>query len=89
MWRNMGITRDAAGLADAARQVDRWCRYVLPHVFDDPAGWAIQNMLTTARLMIEAAAERAESRGVHYRSDHPETDPAWARHIPLRAAEAV
>ena len=85
MWRNMGITRDAAGLADAARQVDRWCRYVLPHVFADPAGWAIQNMLTTARLMIAAAAERTESRGVHSRSDYPQADPSWARHITLRA----
>ncbi|AMV37619.1 L-aspartate oxidase [Planctomyces sp. SH-PL62] len=85
MWRRMGITRDAAGLAEAAQQVDRWCRYVLPHVFDDPAGWAVQNMLTTARLMIAAAAERTESRGVHFRSDFPVTDPSWRRHIPVRA----
>ncbi|WP_165248542.1 L-aspartate oxidase [Paludisphaera soli] len=89
MWRRMGITRDASGLAEAAQQVDRWCRYVLPHVFDDPAGWAVQNMLTTARLMIAAAAERTESRGVHYRSDFPATDPAWLRHIPQRAAESL
>jgi len=85
MWRRMGITRDAAGLADAAHQVDRWCRYVLPHVFDDPGGWSIQNMLTTARLMIAAAAERTESRGVHYRSDYPNADPAWRRHIAIQA----
>lgn len=84
MWRRMGITRDAAGLAEAAHQVDRWCRYVLPHVFDNPEGWSVQNMLTTARLMIAAAAQRAESRGVHYRADFPETDPAWQRHITLK-----
>jgi len=89
MWRRMGITRDAEGLAEAGHQVDRWCRYVLTHVFDDPAGWAVQNMLTTARLMIAAAAERAESRGVHYRSDFPATDPAWRRHIPLRAGRPL
>ncbi len=40
-------------------------------------------MLTVARLMIAAAAEREESRGVHTRSDFPATDPAWARHIPF------
>lgn len=85
MWRRMGITRDAAGLAEATLQVDRWCRYVLPHVFDNPEGWSVQNMLTTARLMIAAAAQRAESRGVHYRADFPETDPAWQRHITLKA----
>ena len=63
MWRSVGITRDAKGLADAADQVERWCRYVLGQVFEDPAGWTLQNMLTVARLMIAAAAERRESRG--------------------------
>ncbi|GIW87013.1 MAG: L-aspartate oxidase [Isosphaeraceae bacterium] len=88
MWRRVGITRDAAGLADSARQVDYWCGYVLPHTFDNPEGWILQNMLTVARLMIAAAAQRTESRGVHWRSDYPETDPAWARHIAFRAAES-
>lgn len=87
MWRRMGITRDVEGLAEAALQVDRWCRYVLPHVFDGPAGWSVQNMLTTARLMIAAAAQRAESRGVHYRADFPETDSAWRQHITLKAPD--
>ena len=83
MWRNVGITRDAKGLAEAAEQVDRWCRYVLPTGFDDPPGWTLQNMLTVARLMIAAASAREESRGVHTRSDFPATDPAWAHHVPL------
>src|SRR5262249_6647710 len=55
MWRRAGITRDARGLAEAAEQVDFWCGYVLGQVFDDPAGWTLQNMLTVARLMIAAA----------------------------------
>jgi L-aspartate oxidase len=84
MWRNVGITRDAKGLAEAADQVDFWCRYALGQVFDDPAGWTLQNMLVVARLMIAAAAAREESRGVHTRLDFPETDPAWAHHITMR-----
>jgi L-aspartate oxidase len=84
MWRQMGITRDGPGLEQAAVQVDHWCRYVLPQVFDDPTGWAIQNMLITARLMIAAAIERTESRGVHSRSDYPAADPAWLRHITMK-----
>jgi L-aspartate oxidase len=84
MWRRMGITRDAAGLEDAAAQVDHWCRYILPLGFDDPAGWAMQNMLITARLMIAAASERKESRGVHSRSDFPVADPSLNHHITLR-----
>ena len=85
MWRNVGINRDATGLTEAAEQVDFWCRYVLGHVFDDPDGWVMQNMLTVARLMIAAALEREESRGVHTRRDFPNPDPAWARHITLRS----
>ena len=38
MWRRVGITRDAEGLAEAAHQVDYWCGYVLPHLFDEPDG---------------------------------------------------
>ncbi len=87
MWRRAGITRDAAGLAEASEQVDFWCRYVLDQTFDDPAGWTLQNMLIVARLMIAAAREREESRGVHTRKDFPETDPSWSRHIAWRAAE--
>ena len=83
MWRYMGITRDAAGLRDAAIQVDRWARYILPLEFHDPSGWTIQNMLIVARLMIEAATKRQESRGVHFRRDFPETDPELNYHITL------
>jgi L-aspartate oxidase len=83
MWRSVGINREAGKLAEAAEQVDFWCRYVLGHVFSDPAGWTLQNMLTVARLMIAAANARQESRGVHTRLDFPQTDPAWAHHITL------
>lgn len=81
MTRRVGTTRSAAGLAEAARQVDFWCGYVLPQVFHEPEGWTLQNMLTIARLMINAARQREESRGVHTRTDFPNTDPAWCKHI--------
>jgi L-aspartate oxidase len=84
MWRSVGISRDGVKLAEAAQQVDFWCRYVLDQVFLDPAGWTMQNMLTVARLMIAAAIAREESRGVHSRRDFPGTEPAWAHHITIR-----
>jgi L-aspartate oxidase len=81
MWRRMGITRDAAGLKEAADQVDRWARYIAPLEFADPTGWTMQNMLIVARLMITSALEREESRGVHFRRDFPQPNPAWNHHI--------
>jgi L-aspartate oxidase len=81
MWRLMGITRDATGLKDAADQVDRWARYILPLEFDDTPGWTMQNMLIVARLMIAAASQREESRGVHFRRDHPQPNLTMNTHI--------
>ena len=90
LWRRMGITRNAEGLAEAAERVDRWSRYILPLEFTDPAGWTLQNMLLAARLMIAAATERRESRGVHYRRDFPAPDPAFQdRHITTAEPSAV
>ena len=76
MWRRVGITRDEAGLKEAADRVEQWGRYILPLEFDDPSGWTMQNMLLVARLMITAASQRGESRGVHYRRDFPWHGPA-------------
>ncbi len=43
-------------------------------------------MLLVARLMIAAASERRESRGVHYRRDFPRPEPGLLRHIALDGA---
>jgi L-aspartate oxidase len=38
----------------------------------------LRNMILTARLITAAALMRKESRGGHYRTDYPATDPAFA-----------
>jgi len=82
MVRKMGIVRDRAGLEEAQRDVAFWCRYVLAREFSTREGWELQNLLTIARLMIDSALQRAESRGVHFRSDCPERDDEhWRRHL--------
>jgi L-aspartate oxidase len=88
MWRDVGVRRDAEGLADAADNINHWCRYVLSRQFSNPIGWELQNMLCVARLMIEAALLRQESRGAHCRTDFPETDDErWNRHLTFRREE--
>jgi L-aspartate oxidase len=82
MVRHMGISRDEAGLREAERSVAFWCRYALRREFHTRAGWELQNLLTVARLMIWSAQQRTESRGVHFRSDHPARgDAHWLRHL--------
>ena len=84
MWRHVGVERSGGSLAEALDTVEGWCRYVLPRQFADPEGWQLQNMLEVARLMIRAALERRETRGVHVRGDFPRTSDAWRAHIGWR-----
>lgn len=78
-WRNMAIERDAAGLAHAIERIQFWAGYVLPEVFAGPRGWELQNLLTVAGLMAQAALGRKESRGAHHRLDHPEPDDRFKK----------
>jgi len=87
MWRNAGIVRAGARLAETREIICFWGSYVLDKEFFDPAGWEVQNMLTVALLVAECAYRRTETRGVHCREDFPDTDPAWQRHQTLRRTD--
>jgi len=84
MWRNVGISRNEHDLETARQQLDFWANYVCRRDLVDPAGWELQNMMLVARSMAAAALERRESRGVHARSDYPETLESQRRHICIR-----
>jgi L-aspartate oxidase len=84
MWRNVGIIRKAQPLTEAQEIIKFWQRYVMDKIFDGPAGWECQNMLTVCLLMARAAEMRQESRGVHFRSDFPNTDDEhFKKHIEI------
>lgn len=81
MWREVGVERQADGIERAIQAIDFWKRYILPCVFESPAGWELQNMLEVSGLLAGAALARQESRGTHHRVDFPETDDVkWKRH---------
>ena len=89
MWRQCGVRRSQQGLGEALEAVDQWRRYVLARQFDSLEGWELQNMLTLARVMIQAAQLREESRGVHLRTDFPRLDDAhWNKHLWFERSEA-
>lgn len=85
MWRNVGIERCGPRLDETCEIIGFWGQYVMDKLFDELQGWEIQNMLTLARLVAVGARERTESRGTHYRTDFPNTDPGeQGRHLTLQ-----
>ena len=40
-----------------------------------------RELLTVAEAVLRTALERTESRGAHYRTDYPETDPEWRANL--------
>jgi len=84
MWRNVGITRKLKPLTETQEIIKFWQRYVMDKIFDSPQGWECQNMLTVCLLMARCAEMRQESRGVHFRSDFPNTDDDnFKKHIEI------
>lgn len=74
------MLRSADSLAEAAAALDR--------VRTDPAGkppepgvesWEATNLHLVARVLVAAARRRTETRGCHWREDHPERDDARLR----------
>jgi L-aspartate oxidase len=89
MWRAAGVRRNGPQLAAAAETIRRWCGYALHRQLTNPDGWELQNMLTVASLVVGAALNRQESRGVHLRTDFPQPDDAhWRRHLTIARTNA-
>jgi len=80
MWRHVGIVREGERLEEVSEMFAFWGRYTMDKIFDERPGWEVQNLLTVGALMTRAAQWRAESRGTHYRSDHPEPVEAYRVH---------
>jgi L-aspartate oxidase len=80
MWRQMGIMRTATQIEDALVKIRLWSRAVSELGAAEPATWELLNLLTVAHLAALGALARTESRGVHYRSDHPAPQASWQAH---------
>jgi L-aspartate oxidase len=80
MSRDVGVLRDASGLAAAADG--------LAALADKDGGtpgteaWETTNLLTVASALVQAAMLRQETRGAHWRDDFPDRDDArWRGHL--------
>jgi L-aspartate oxidase len=70
MTSHVGVIRESDLLAEAVRS--------FAAIERDTGNIALRNMATTALLVAASAWARHESRGAHYRIDHPTENPALA-----------
>ncbi|MCP9961625.1 L-aspartate oxidase [Streptomyces somaliensis] len=90
MTLGAGVLRSAAGLAEAAERLDAVDDGAFAGDGRGAAGpgvesWETTNLLCVARALVAAARSREETRGCHWREDHPDRDDAaWRRHLVVR-----
>lgn len=85
MDRHMSVLRQEAGMHDVLDFLDRL----------EPGSSLTDDTLTTTNLCTVAwaattsALARTESRGCHRRSDHPDRDARWQRHLDVCASSGM
>jgi aspartate oxidase len=82
MWERVGLVRTGAGLGEALGHLTALAER------DAKASTPLGNLVLVARLVATAALARTDSRGAHYRADHPLADPAGRCRILLTPDEA-
>jgi L-aspartate oxidase len=80
MTSHVGVIRDGERLAEAVRS--------FAAIERDTGNSALRNMATTALLVATSAWARRESRGAHYRIDHPTDKTALAHRTMTTLAAA-
>jgi L-aspartate oxidase len=102
MTDRVGVVRSGSGLAEAVAELDCLAAELgaigvagdlgdpglsADHVDPGPAAFEAANLVQLGRAVAELAARREESRGGHWRSDHPAPVEAWrVRQTLTRAA---
>ncbi len=86
MWERVGIIRSGETLQTAAETLAAWEKGLTNAT--DRSTYELNNLVLAGRLMTEAALARKESRGAHFRTDHPKPSRRWLRHMVFRRQSA-
>ncbi|WP_239092129.1 L-aspartate oxidase [Streptomyces sp. SID14478] len=89
MSAGAGVIRSADSLTEAAAQLGRIHAEAANSLAENGKTaepgvdtWEATNLLCVARALVAAARRREETRGCHWREDHPDRDDTdWRRHI--------
>ncbi|XDZ69074.1 FAD-dependent oxidoreductase [Alphaproteobacteria bacterium LSUCC0226] len=76
---NLGIIRSEQSLTEGQKQLSNLWLEIKDFDEQNRDVFELKQMVRLASLMTKAASQRAESRGVQFRSDFDKLDNAWAR----------
>jgi succinate dehydrogenase/fumarate reductase flavoprotein subunit len=80
MSRDVGVLRDGKGLHAATDGLTALAER--DGGVPGTEAWETTNLLTVAAALVQAAAQREETRGAHWRDDFPDRDDAhWRGHL--------
>lgn len=84
-WQAAGICRSGAELESALSQIQVWRQEVIAKKYSDRLWVETRNLMDFAYLLVKSALFRTESRGAHYRIDHPQIDSEWQVHTVIQS----
>ena len=76
---NLGIIRNELSLSEGQKQLSNLWLEIKDLDEQNKDAFELKQMASLASLMMEAASQRTESRGVQFRSDFDTLDNAWAK----------
>ena len=79
-----GVVRSKSSLAATADALDGLAERTSAE--PGPAAWETTGLHAVASAMVAVATRREETRGAHWREDHPDASPAWRGSLVTTAA---
>ena len=79
MTSGAGVLRSATSLAAAGAALGELAGRTSTE--PSPAAWEATGLHAVAAALVAAATRREETRGAHWREDHPEAADAWCGHL--------
>ncbi len=95
LWEKAGVVRHGRDLEECLARLhelrDRLDRAGVRGPREYNLSWReamnFESMLEVSELLVRSALARTESRGSHYRSDFPQTDPTWVKNVFARRSD--